>query len=45
MYNDLDLPDTANKDKDQIENRRQEPFKDLDLENLEIDKLKLNLTK
>ena len=45
MYNDLDLPDTANKNKDQIENRRQEPFKDLDLENLEIDKLKLNLTK
>ena len=45
IYDNLHLPDTMESKRDTIDIRGQRPFKELDLENLDIDKLKLNLTK
>jgi len=45
IYDNLNLPDTMESKRDTIDIRGQRPFKELDLENLDIDKLKLNLTK
>ena len=45
MYDNLDLSNTIESKKDTINNDGQKPFQELDLENLDIDKLKLNLTK
>ena len=45
MYDNLDLSNTIESKKDTINNDEQKPFQELDLENLDIDKLKLNLTK
>jgi len=50
MYDKLNLVISEeqgedNRKNDKLKDKRQEPFRDLNLENLEIEKLKLNLTK
>ena len=49
MYDNLEIENVYQESIDKLKDDRlkdqQQPFKDLNLENLEIDKLKLNLTK
>jgi len=45
MYDKLNLPEIIETKKDTEEKEGQKPFRELDLDNLDINKLKLNLTK
>ena len=45
MYDDISLNPDIRDDKDKMKDERMDPFRELELENLDLEKMKLNLTK
>ena len=45
MYDDISLNPDIRDNKDKMKDERMDPFRELELENLDLEKMKLNLTK